>query len=354
MCERYCHRSLIADVLTARGYEVRDIMSLASAKPHILKPMARVHGQQVTYPAEERETTTLAPEDLHLLAVTQHALGKRSDAEVSYTRAIKAYDRASRADKEKLKPSLHILPALCRADFGECLLQEHQEPKRAAEQFAKAKDDSAKSSSQRSNQILDEQFLREAAIRGGSTVAPKALKDAKVAQGLPNVPPTDDQALRQRHAAKSELLDKIYEPERNKATGLWQALGQLTTKSVKCIHTSSRLQMAAEGDPTPGSNATCELRTAIESYRDVIGTASRPVRVMPLCIQNITRVKRRQSFPCRARFEMQSRHGDPDQRIIASQSSTYDGKIPSVIFGRSKRSKYARRLFATSNPKLAL
>ncbi|MGE3809863.1 MAG: DUF488 family protein [Gemmataceae bacterium] len=48
-----CHRSLIADALVARGYQVRDIMSVASAKPHVLKPMARVHGKQVTYPAEE-------------------------------------------------------------------------------------------------------------------------------------------------------------------------------------------------------------------------------------------------------------------------------------------------------------
>jgi uncharacterized protein (DUF488 family) len=47
-----CHRSLIADALTARGYEVRDIMSVTSAKPHSLTPMARVRGQQVTYPAE--------------------------------------------------------------------------------------------------------------------------------------------------------------------------------------------------------------------------------------------------------------------------------------------------------------
>ncbi len=49
-----CHRSLIADALIARGYEVRDIMSAASARPHILNPMARVHGPQVTYPAEKQ------------------------------------------------------------------------------------------------------------------------------------------------------------------------------------------------------------------------------------------------------------------------------------------------------------
>jgi uncharacterized protein (DUF488 family) len=47
-----CHRSLIADALTARGYEVRDIMSVASAKRHDLMPMAKVHGRQVTYPGE--------------------------------------------------------------------------------------------------------------------------------------------------------------------------------------------------------------------------------------------------------------------------------------------------------------
>lgn len=45
-----CHRSLIADALTVRGYEVRDIMSVTNAKPHTLMPMARVHDQQVTYP----------------------------------------------------------------------------------------------------------------------------------------------------------------------------------------------------------------------------------------------------------------------------------------------------------------
>ncbi len=45
-----CHRSLIADALTARGYKVRDIMSVTSAKPHALMTMARVHDQQVTYP----------------------------------------------------------------------------------------------------------------------------------------------------------------------------------------------------------------------------------------------------------------------------------------------------------------
>jgi uncharacterized protein (DUF488 family) len=47
-----CHRSLIADALTARGYQVQDILGVTSAKPHRLTPMARVHHQEVTYPTE--------------------------------------------------------------------------------------------------------------------------------------------------------------------------------------------------------------------------------------------------------------------------------------------------------------
>jgi len=48
-----CHRSLIADALVTRGHEVRHIMSAARARPHVLNPMAEVHGRQLTYPAEK-------------------------------------------------------------------------------------------------------------------------------------------------------------------------------------------------------------------------------------------------------------------------------------------------------------
>jgi len=47
-----CHRSLIADALLARGYEVRDIMSATIAKPHTLNPMAKVRRGVVSYPQE--------------------------------------------------------------------------------------------------------------------------------------------------------------------------------------------------------------------------------------------------------------------------------------------------------------
>jgi uncharacterized protein (DUF488 family) len=46
-----CHRSLIADALTAQGIEVKDIMSATRATPHSLTPFAKVEGTRVTYPA---------------------------------------------------------------------------------------------------------------------------------------------------------------------------------------------------------------------------------------------------------------------------------------------------------------
>lgn len=49
-----CHRSLIADALTARGYDVRHILSTAVARPHVLNPMAKVNGRHLTYPPEGR------------------------------------------------------------------------------------------------------------------------------------------------------------------------------------------------------------------------------------------------------------------------------------------------------------
>jgi uncharacterized protein (DUF488 family) len=48
-----CHRSLIADALTARGASVRHIMSPTLANPHSLNPMAKVNGRQVTYPGDQ-------------------------------------------------------------------------------------------------------------------------------------------------------------------------------------------------------------------------------------------------------------------------------------------------------------
>ena len=48
-----CHRSLIADALTARGIEVEHIMNAEKAKPHSLTSFAKVEGKRVTYPGEQ-------------------------------------------------------------------------------------------------------------------------------------------------------------------------------------------------------------------------------------------------------------------------------------------------------------
>jgi uncharacterized protein (DUF488 family) len=45
-----CHRSLIADALTARGIQVEHILSATSRKSHSYTPFARVEGESVTYP----------------------------------------------------------------------------------------------------------------------------------------------------------------------------------------------------------------------------------------------------------------------------------------------------------------
>ncbi len=45
-----CHRSLIADALIARGFEVIDILSETDSRPHRLTPFAVVEGDKVTYP----------------------------------------------------------------------------------------------------------------------------------------------------------------------------------------------------------------------------------------------------------------------------------------------------------------
>jgi uncharacterized protein (DUF488 family) len=46
-----CHRQLIADALSARGVDVRHILSPAAPSPHELTPFARVTGSTISYPA---------------------------------------------------------------------------------------------------------------------------------------------------------------------------------------------------------------------------------------------------------------------------------------------------------------
>ena len=49
-----CHRSLIADALTARGLGVEHIMGPGARRPHEMTSFARVDGTRVTYPAGDQ------------------------------------------------------------------------------------------------------------------------------------------------------------------------------------------------------------------------------------------------------------------------------------------------------------
>jgi uncharacterized protein (DUF488 family) len=45
-----CHRSLIADALLVRGFNVEHIFSATNRKAHVLTPFAKVQGTGITYP----------------------------------------------------------------------------------------------------------------------------------------------------------------------------------------------------------------------------------------------------------------------------------------------------------------
>lgn len=47
-----CHRSLIADAMTVKGWEIRDIVSSAPPKEHELTVFLKVEDGRLTYPAE--------------------------------------------------------------------------------------------------------------------------------------------------------------------------------------------------------------------------------------------------------------------------------------------------------------
>ncbi|HEY3204119.1 MAG TPA: DUF488 domain-containing protein, partial [Thermoanaerobaculia bacterium] len=44
-----CHRSMIADALTARGWSVVDVLSERETREHRLPPFARLEGTRVVY-----------------------------------------------------------------------------------------------------------------------------------------------------------------------------------------------------------------------------------------------------------------------------------------------------------------
>jgi len=54
-----CHRSLIADAMILKGWEVRDILTAAPAKEHKLTPFLKVVDNQPTYPNPDEPGTLL-------------------------------------------------------------------------------------------------------------------------------------------------------------------------------------------------------------------------------------------------------------------------------------------------------
>lgn len=56
-----CHRSLIADAMTVRGWKVLDIISAAPPTEHKLTPFLKVVDGQFTYPAPEDDEPRLFP-----------------------------------------------------------------------------------------------------------------------------------------------------------------------------------------------------------------------------------------------------------------------------------------------------
>jgi uncharacterized protein (DUF488 family) len=48
-----CHRSLVADALSARGIAAVEILSAASYRDHKMTPFAHVEGTRITYPPEQ-------------------------------------------------------------------------------------------------------------------------------------------------------------------------------------------------------------------------------------------------------------------------------------------------------------
>jgi len=72
-----CHRSLVADALTARGASVADISSVKHATPHRMTPFALVEGTRVTYPADDSTGSPLATRGPFNLEATVRVLQRR-------------------------------------------------------------------------------------------------------------------------------------------------------------------------------------------------------------------------------------------------------------------------------------
>jgi 3-methyladenine DNA glycosylase/8-oxoguanine DNA glycosylase len=72
-----CHRSLVADALTARGAHVEHLIDSARSTRHHLTPFAKVEGARVSYPGEETVSGRLATRAPFHLEATVRVLQRR-------------------------------------------------------------------------------------------------------------------------------------------------------------------------------------------------------------------------------------------------------------------------------------
>jgi len=71
-----CHRSLIADALTVRGWEVRHIMSLKNAHLHKLTPWLTTKGKRIWYPPDNTDDSQKSKQRARAKKITGKLLPK--------------------------------------------------------------------------------------------------------------------------------------------------------------------------------------------------------------------------------------------------------------------------------------
>ncbi len=72
-----CHRSLVADALTARGAQVQEIIGSARSTPHRMTPFAKVRDGRVTYPGDDDPSGRLSTQAPFHLEATVRVLQRR-------------------------------------------------------------------------------------------------------------------------------------------------------------------------------------------------------------------------------------------------------------------------------------
>ncbi len=97
-----CHRSLVADALTARGDEVVHIMGAGKGSPHKLTPWAKAEGTRVTYPGPPPASPSAA--SLPPASRASRAAQRRGDAHQPATQRRSAAQGPRRARPDRRKP----------------------------------------------------------------------------------------------------------------------------------------------------------------------------------------------------------------------------------------------------------